>query len=82
MREPKSSYAVEDKIAIVTGSAQGIGKAIATLLVRTGAVVVVSDVQTEKGQATPGAFAASLAGPPVGAPLFHRITYGQRRNRQ
>ena len=40
------------KIAIVTGAAQGIGKAIATTLARNGATVVLSDIQAEKGQAT------------------------------
>ncbi len=64
MGEPKSSYAVGGKIGIVTGSAQGIGRAIATLLERNGAVVVVSDVQTEKGQAT----ARALGSPAIFLP--------------
>jgi len=64
MPEPESSYAVKDKIAIVTGSAQGIGKAIATVLSRNGAVVAVSDVNTEKGRATAG----ELGPPAIFAP--------------
>ena len=39
------------KIAIVTGSAQGIGKAIAAALAQYGAAVVVSDISAEKGEA-------------------------------
>ena len=35
---------LENKIAVVTGSARGIGKSIATRLAREGASVVVSDV--------------------------------------
>jgi NAD(P)-dependent dehydrogenase (short-subunit alcohol dehydrogenase family) len=45
------------KIAIVTGGAQGIGRAIALALSRNGAYVVVADMQEEKGRAT----AAELA---------------------
>jgi 3-oxoacyl-[acyl-carrier protein] reductase len=40
------------KVAIVTGSAGGIGKAIATKLAQDGATVIVSDVQVDKGQLT------------------------------
>jgi 3-oxoacyl-[acyl-carrier protein] reductase len=41
-----------DRIAIVTGGAQGIGRAIAELLARRGAQVVVADINLEKAQAT------------------------------
>ena len=47
-----AKYELKDKVAIVTGSAGGIGKAIAQNLHQNGANVVVSDVQTEKGQQT------------------------------
>jgi 3-oxoacyl-[acyl-carrier protein] reductase len=40
------------KVALVTGAAQGIGKAIAMLLARNGADVVVSDINLEKAQET------------------------------
>jgi 3-oxoacyl-[acyl-carrier protein] reductase len=40
------------KVALVTGAAQGIGKAIALLLARHGADVVVSDINLEKAQET------------------------------
>jgi len=40
------------KIAVVTGGAQGIGKAVAETLARCGADVVVADLQMEKAKAT------------------------------
>lgn len=39
---------LKDKVAIVTGAAQGIGKAIATELAREGCMLVVNDVKEEK----------------------------------
>ena len=47
-----AKYDLKDNVAIVTGSAGGIGKAIAINLARNGAAVVVSDIQIDKGQAT------------------------------
>jgi NAD(P)-dependent dehydrogenase (short-subunit alcohol dehydrogenase family) len=38
------------RVALVTGSAQGIGEATARTLAANGAKVVISDVQTDKGQ--------------------------------
>jgi len=40
------------KVALVTGAAQGIGKAIALLLAQNGADVVVSDINVEKANDT------------------------------
>lgn len=40
------------KVALVTGAAQGIGKAIALLLARNGADIVVSDINLEKAEET------------------------------
>jgi NAD(P)-dependent dehydrogenase (short-subunit alcohol dehydrogenase family) len=38
------------KVAIVTGAAQGIGRATALRLARAGAYIVAADIQAEKGQ--------------------------------
>ena len=38
---------VEGKMAFVTGAAQGIGEAIATMLAKEGAKVVVADINEE-----------------------------------
>ncbi|NOX97399.1 MAG: SDR family NAD(P)-dependent oxidoreductase, partial [Nitrospirae bacterium] len=43
---------LENKVALVTGAAQGIGKAISLTLAREGADVVVSDVNRERAEAT------------------------------
>ena len=43
---------LNDKVALVTGAAQGIGKAVAILLARNGADMVVSDVNLEKAGET------------------------------
>jgi NAD(P)-dependent dehydrogenase (short-subunit alcohol dehydrogenase family) len=42
---------VEGKIAVVTGSGQGIGEAIARRLAEFGASVIITDINREKGQA-------------------------------
>lgn len=43
---------LENKVALITGAAQGIGKAAALLFAREGASVFVLDVQDEAGAAT------------------------------
>ena len=49
------------RIALVTGAASGIGKAIATKLAAEGACVVIADLSLEKAQAA----AAEIGGPDV-----------------
>jgi len=49
---------LNDKVAVVTGAAQGIGRAIAETLAQRGAHVVVADLQAEKAQATAKEIAA------------------------
>jgi NAD(P)-dependent dehydrogenase (short-subunit alcohol dehydrogenase family) len=44
------SERVNGKVTVVTGAAQGIGRACALLLAREGARVVVADIQDQKGQ--------------------------------
>lgn len=43
---------LKGKVALVTGSAQGIGKAIALVLAKAGADVVISDINLELAEAT------------------------------
>lgn len=50
---------LKDKIAVVTGAASGIGSAIAGKLAEAGAVVIVADVQADKGQARAAALCAA-----------------------
>ena len=49
---------LNDKVAVVTGAAQGIGRAIAETLARRGADVVVADLNVEKAEATAKEIAA------------------------
>ncbi len=42
---------LENKVAVVTGSGQGIGEAIVRKLAEFGAAVIVTDINVEKGQA-------------------------------
>ena len=53
---------LENKVAVVTGGAQGIGRAIAELLARRGAHIVLADINVEKAQVTAQAIAAANAG--------------------
>jgi 3-oxoacyl-[acyl-carrier protein] reductase len=43
---------LDGEVAIITGSAQGIGEAIAGRLAAEGAKVVIADIETDMGQAT------------------------------
>jgi 3-oxoacyl-[acyl-carrier protein] reductase len=50
---------LDDRIAVVTGGAQGIGRAIAELFARRGAHLVIADINVEKAEATAQAIAAA-----------------------
>src|SRR4051794_19329625 len=52
----------DDKVAIVTGAAGGIGEAYARALAAEGANVVVADLDATKGQATAKDIAAAGGG--------------------
>ncbi len=57
-----TKFNLKDKIVIVTGSAGGIGKAIATTFSNNGAKVIVSDVQEELGKQTAAELNAEYIG--------------------
>jgi 2-hydroxycyclohexanecarboxyl-CoA dehydrogenase len=42
---------LNDKVAVVTGAASGIGAAVAWALAEAGAAVIVADIQSDKGEA-------------------------------
>jgi NAD(P)-dependent dehydrogenase (short-subunit alcohol dehydrogenase family) len=58
---------LENKVAIVTGGAQGIGRAIAAGYVAEGAKVVVADIAEETARATAADIGSS--GSAIGLPL-------------
>ena len=49
---------LQDKVAVITGAASGLGKGCAELFAREGATVVVADIQDEAGEK----FADSIGG--------------------
>lgn len=50
---------LENKIALVTGAAQGIGKSIAELFVQEGATVILSDINDDMGRAVSSAIGSN-----------------------
>jgi 3-oxoacyl-[acyl-carrier protein] reductase len=50
---------LKNRVAIVTGAAQGIGKAVATLLSEHGVRLIVNDISAESAKATARAICAS-----------------------
>lgn len=51
-------FRLDGRVAVVTGAAQGIGREIATGLASAGALVVVADLNEEKGRQSAAALAA------------------------
>lgn len=60
---------LKDKIAVVTGAAQGIGRAVAEVFAEQGASVVMGDVMVEKVEAVAGEIAAKTGRPVTGMRL-------------
>ena len=50
---------LQDKVGIITGSAQGLGQAVAELAAREGSRLVLADVQKERGEAVAVAIRAA-----------------------
>ena len=53
---------LDGKVAIVTGAASGMGKAMATAFAREGASVVIADLNEAGAEAVAGALNAEAAG--------------------
>ncbi len=54
-------FSLKDQVAIVTGGANGIGKGIASVLVKAGAHVVIADIDVDSGQRAAEELGATFA---------------------
>src|SRR2546430_6513812 len=50
---------LNEKVVVITGAAQGIGRGCAQIAAREGAYVVIGDIQQEAGEATAAAIRAA-----------------------
>ena len=50
---------LNEKVMVITGAAQGIGRGCAQIAAREGAYVVIGDIQQEAGEATAAAIRAA-----------------------
>src|SRR6516162_5277748 len=51
-----SSYPLNDRVAVITGGASGIGLEAAKALKENGAIVIISDINKSRGQQVAGEF--------------------------
>lgn len=65
MNERKSQNCLAGRVALISGGAQGIGRAIAALFQREGACVFVLDCDTKSGKETASDLAAQNPSLPV-----------------
>lgn len=66
---------IQDKVIVVTGAGRGIGEGIVQVLGRNGAKVVVSDIDSSRGQAV-----ADKIGQSGGAALFFRADVSKSKD--
>ncbi|XP_013422114.1 uncharacterized protein LOC106182030 [Lingula anatina] len=59
--EVHDTMIIQDKVAFVTGGAQGIGRAICEALLKKGAKVIIADINVTEGKSTASEFATEYA---------------------